>query len=446
MRSHARRLVGPLGPPGHPGVIAPAELGGSSLDTLETKTHIFALQKLLWTARRRDTERVAKAFLASDRPEEVRVGLAVLDCGRRIRWAERTCLCEDRGQRRLIGAITCKLRLCGICAHLRAQTWGKRLADRITGGGAQARGARLVFLTLTIANRDRLDSRVISELWAEFRELRRTTLWRGISACAATMEFTKGENGWHPHIHAILQVEPGVWLADQSAWSTAWERISGAPIMDIRPIRPTRDGIAGAVREVAKYVAKSAQIKDPLDLLELHRAIRGRRLAITTGEWRSVREPETSAELLEGEPLLDLAECQGCGEMPTVQLVEWFWSRGRYLLEQVQEARIRGDRHTLWRAPPRHRGEPYFRVLARFRSQAGRARELASIAQLFPGSATRTKLGGWPTHASACFTRPVGGAATTWSPSPTWGPGKPSSADAASSSPGSPPSGGPGTE
>ncbi len=365
---------------------AQPEIELSSLDTLETKTHIFALQRRIWAARRRDTERVAKAFLASDRPGEVRVGRAVLDCGRRLRWAERTCLCDDAGQRRLVGAITCKLRLCGICAHLRAQTWGKRLAERISGGGAEARGARLVFLTLTIRNRHRLDSLVISELWAEFRELRLTTLWRGISACAATMEFTKGENGWHPHVHAILQVELGVWLADQAAWSTAWARISGAPILDIRPIRPTRDGIAGAIREVAKYVAKSAQIKDPLDLLELHRAIRGRRLAITTGEWRGVREPGTQAELLEGEPLLDLAECQGCGEIPTVQLVEWYWSRGRYLVDLVEESRIRGDRHALWRAPPRPRGEPYFRVLAKYRSQAGRARKLASIMQLFPGS------------------------------------------------------------
>jgi hypothetical protein len=76
-------------------------------------------------------------------------------------------------------------------------------------------------------------------------------------------------------------------------------------VVDIRAIRAEEDrSMAAAVREVVKYCTKLTEVSSKQredgqsDVLELHRAIRGRRLLTTTGVFRGLVEPATADELL----------------------------------------------------------------------------------------------------------------------------------------------------
>lgn len=330
-----------------------------------------------WDSRRRASNPFAAALEGSDDLRDQKLANRVNSCGSIVHWLERVCLCPDPPRRALVGGVFCDHRLCGFCAHLRALHWSSKLTEAILAG---AKGRRYAFLTLTVRSLPKIGPETSSAILAQFAKLRETKEWRGISACAASVEFTKTAAGWHPHIHAILQIEPGVWLPEQAQWSAAWARISGAPVLDIRVIRPTNGSIARAVREVAKYAAKVSEIESAEDLLELHHAIQGRRLVITTGEWRKAAPPETVQEIIDRQDEFDITTCPKCKAIPQVNLSVWHFNHYRFEVEAG--APYWGERADRMPAP---RWPSYYpQVLAAYRRVAGRARaRLSELTSLY---------------------------------------------------------------
>ncbi len=108
--------------------------------------------------------------------------------------------------------------------------------------------------------------------------------------------------------------------------------------------------MAGAVREVVKYCTKLTEVSSKeredgeSDVLELHRAIRGRRLLTTVGVFRGLAEPEDVDELHdepEGRP------CPTCGSLWKTVAAAWNESTGRYDLRLmppgIRSLRARGE-------------------------------------------------------------------------------------------------------
>ena len=96
--------------------------------------------------------------------------------------------------------------------------------------------------------------------------------------------------------------------------------------------------MGGAIREVVKYCTKLTEV-DPAvredgltDVLELHRAIRKRRLLITTGVFRGLKEAETAEELLD-DP--DSRPCVFCGTPWETVAAIWEERLDRYVVRAI---------------------------------------------------------------------------------------------------------------
>jgi hypothetical protein len=120
----------------------------------------------------------------------------------------------------------------------------------------------------------------------------------------------------------------------------AWREITGdSYVIDIRAVRADSEGdMGGAIREVVKYCTKLTEV-DPAvredgmtDVLELHRAIRKRRLLITTGVFRGLKEAETAEELVE-DP--DSRPCVFCGTPWTAVAAIWDGRLDRYVVRAI---------------------------------------------------------------------------------------------------------------
>lgn len=118
-------------------------------------------------------------------------------------------------------------------------------------------------------------------------------------------------------------------------------------MVDIRAVRAEEDrSMAGAVREVVKYCTKLTEVSSKQredgqsDVLELHRAIRGRRLLTTTGAFRGLAEPATADELLD-DP--ESKPCPFCGTPWETVTAVWDEGHGHYRVRAIPGCWNRGS-------------------------------------------------------------------------------------------------------
>ena len=313
-----------------------------------------------WQGRHRGSVEVGRGLQVSEATkEERRLGERIAHCGEHLIFRAPACECDPNARPLLVGADLCTNRLCHHCARLRSRKLAARvrqMVDQLRGQGV----ARYALLTLTYRDSEMLEG-AVSRCWRDFRKLRQRRLWGEVLGCVATMEIKRGKGSrlWHPHLH-ILVARPsctclrGRSLGDgeptcmhgtlccqhalnQCCVSAAWQEITGdSYVVDIRAVRADHDGsMARAVREVVKYCTKLTEVSTrerqdgESDVLELHRAIRKRRLLTTVGVFRGLTEPDGAEDLLEdpeGKP------CSICGgDWETVTAV-WDDSLGRYRL------------------------------------------------------------------------------------------------------------------
>jgi hypothetical protein len=128
----------------------------------------------------------------------------------------------------------------------------------------------------------------LARLYASFRKLRETVLWRRcVRGGAAFLEVKIGKHSgmWHPHLHAIIE---GKYVNIRELKPT-WERITdGSHQVDITDIRDKER----AARYVCKYVSKpfsmdAVRNDDHLD--ELLHTLSGTHAALTFGTWRGCK-------------------------------------------------------------------------------------------------------------------------------------------------------------
>lgn len=180
----------------------------------------------------------------------------------------------ENGDKQLISANFCHLRLCPMCTARRAQRAAYKLSQILNRIEADHPGVTFLFLTLTVQNCDgnELGDTIglLTKSWDRLMKNRK--IQRAIKGWFRAVEITRGkETGYHPHIHAILVVEQdyfprknGLYIT-QPEWQERWQkaaRLLYKPVVHVEKTRDKKNGM-GAVLEAAKYATKDEDYIDP---------------------------------------------------------------------------------------------------------------------------------------------------------------------------------------
>jgi hypothetical protein len=195
-----------------------------------------------------------------------------------------TCTVEynHEQQRFRLRGNYCHDRWCIPCARARSRFIAANVIDHLnTHQDVRA-------MTLTLKHRPVPLSAQIDRLYACFKLLKATKLWKDhVRGGAAFLEFVIAKNGsdWHPHLHILAE---GKFFA-QKLIAALWFQITGdSSIVDIR-LPHDLDGVA---HYAAKYASKSADVsiyRNPEKLAECISATRGRHLCQCFGTWRGIQ-------------------------------------------------------------------------------------------------------------------------------------------------------------
>lgn len=266
----------------------------SSLDPEETKSHDLAesscdsgvpslehSQDFRHSGWRRTRDRVDAALKRTGAP--IARICAFQSCGA-YAWVMRST--TDPKQFRM-STNRCHDRFCTPCAAERAKTVQAAITERMGSD-------RYRLVTLTLKHTPESLAARLTELSDCFGKLRRVKFWtKAVAGGLAVTEIkVNTDTGcWHVHLHLLVH---GKYL-DQKTLKEHWHRITGdSYIVDVRAVAMNGAGADYVAKYATKAFDHTVTTKDEW-LDEAIRALRGRRLITTFGDWRgfslTVEEP-----------------------------------------------------------------------------------------------------------------------------------------------------------
>lgn len=217
---------------------------------------------------------VYKALWATDQTDSRR--RAFSECGHGAYVLQSI---DSPGKYRLAGS-TCHDRFCTPCATERSRTIATNVAAKLGTDGCR-------FVTLTVREGAEGLRPAIAHLYASFRKLQRKRFWSSrVTGGVAFLEvkWNEGAGRWHPHLHCLTHGK----FIPQRQLSLLWKEIThDSFIVDIRACK----GAAAITRYVTKYASKPLNMSYANDfdrLCEAIVALKGKRICITFGGWKSV--------------------------------------------------------------------------------------------------------------------------------------------------------------
>lgn len=197
----------------------------------------------------------------------------------------------------------CRSRICPICAWKTAQARAQLIQNMIAG----LKHPKFITLTMPRWNGDPGEG--ISFIRKAFGKLRKSGGIPGLEGGCYSIEVVPKENGWHIHMHLILDCS----FTPHKKLIAAWGLALGVP----SPSVDVRDaGSADAAKYVAKYVTKSLNPKDgPEAFAKLYQAIAGVRLFALFGKWF---KSAPMVEMMKMQKDHVQAKCPCCGELGTL--------------------------------------------------------------------------------------------------------------------------------
>ncbi|HEM6117426.1 TPA: protein rep [Streptococcus suis] len=187
----------------------------------------------------------------------------VSTCGDVLRFIKR----ED-GSLKLYQAYFCKNKLCPMCNWRRSMKYSYQTSRIVDEAIKQEPKARFLFLTLTVRNvsGDDLNNTLTSLTQSFDRLFRRAKVKKNLLGYLRSVEVTHNEkeNTYHPHIHVLMMIRPSYFRSSddyisQKEWGEMWSRslkVNYFPIVDIRVVKQSYQGIEKAIIETAKYPVK----------------------------------------------------------------------------------------------------------------------------------------------------------------------------------------------
>lgn len=191
----------------------------------------------------------------------------MLECGSILRFA------VDRfNNKRLIGAVFCKDRLCPACQKRRSLAMFHQVKDVCLSLQAEYKSTTYLMLTLTVPNvkESELGEEItkMNKAWAAMtrRKAFKSAIWGFFKALEIT--HNSKTDTYHPHFHILLAVPNSYFKGrnyiNQNSWLTMWQECMKNPMItqvDVRRIKPNakRKGssaIESAAAEVGKYATK----------------------------------------------------------------------------------------------------------------------------------------------------------------------------------------------
>ena len=215
----------------------------------------------------------------------------------------------ETGQKKLIFATSCKVRLCPCCAWRRSRKYGIENSQMLT-----AINGNYIFLTVTVRNCDGKDlKKTLDELntgWKRFYQRKKIKSVMLGSVRNVEITYNRRTKQFHPHMHIIMQVPAsyyGKLYIKKSEYDRIWQesiRADYIPICDVRKVKGKK-----AVFEVSKYVAKLSDVLylkgEELEkvIQTLDEALHKRRIMSYTGTFRTWRREQKLKDDIENEAI-----------------------------------------------------------------------------------------------------------------------------------------------
>ena len=188
-----------------------------------------------------------------------------------------------------ISSENCRDRWCRPCQRERSRIIAANIIEHL-----DSRPSRLI--TLTIRTEGLTLRQGVAKLYTSFQKLRQTTFWKTrVTGGCATCEIKRTQDGlrWHPHLHLLVEGEyvPAGWL------SKHWHKICGDSFI----VHVTlADTATTAARYITKYLSKpvpSEIVRHHANLVEAIKALTGRRMVSTFGNWQGLQLTETCSDV-----------------------------------------------------------------------------------------------------------------------------------------------------
>lgn len=224
------------------------------------------LERFSWREKKGKVRRLARLYKKGDYLDYAE---RARNCATKLQY-----YAMENGDKQLISANFCHLRLCPMCTARRAQRAAYKLSQILNRVEVDHPGVQFLFLTLTVKNctGDKLGD-AIGQLTAGWNRLmQHKRVLRAVKGWFRAVEITRPDlDEYHPHIHAILAVEQeyGKRSNDlyitQAEWVERWKKalkVGYKPVVHIEKTKEGKGGM-GAALEAAKYATKDEDYIDP---------------------------------------------------------------------------------------------------------------------------------------------------------------------------------------
>ena len=244
-------------------------------------------------------------------------------------------VCPRDGFYRLRQAYFCKQRHCPLCMWKNAATNARKLYLAMEGALREESKCRFLFLTLTCRNVSSKElSDTITRLSKSFARglLRAKVVKQNLLGSFRSIECTYNEQreDFHPHIHALLCVQPeyfkrGNYLSFED-WLDHWRRAfqdDGITSLNVQAIR--QKNFKKAAFELAKYAVKTSDIKCSKLLKVVHDSFHNRRFLSSSGLLKKQLSTVSKNEYKNVENDYVCGECGGPLENSFLEFEEGFY-------------------------------------------------------------------------------------------------------------------------
>lgn len=206
-------------------------------------------------------------------------------------------------------ASCCHDRFCLPCGASRSRVIAANVAEYLGRGACR-------FVTFTLRHDGLGLASNVDRLYESFKKIRKSVLWRSTQrGGVAFLEVKRSRDrlSWHPHFHVLTQGK----FVDGVKLAKLWHEITGDSfIVDIRGVKDSGE----VIKYITKYASKPFDptlFEDEAVLVEAIKALQGRRMALTFGNWNGLQVTTAPSE--------EAWECVGS-------------------LEEVLQKAVRGDR------------------------------------------------------------------------------------------------------
>lgn len=280
-------------------------------------------------------------------------------------YAERAQMCATRlqfyemenGEKQLMGANFCHLRLCPMCTARRAKRAAYKLSKVLNQVEMEHEGTMFLFLTLTVKNvpGDKLGDALgqLTKAWNKLTKHRQFE--RSVGGWFRALEITRNGKMYHPHIHAILAVPPeyfsrksGLYIP-QAEWVNRWQKALGVdyrPSVRIQTAKAKGEYTGGqaAAVEAAKYAVKDSDYIDPnlpeaeaVQIVKDYTEALHRRRLTAFGGWLKIAAKALDAENLDDGDLVHTEDETIRADIADfITTYDWHFGAGNYVLTEKQ--------------------------------------------------------------------------------------------------------------